>query len=105
LLSHGAFEQALAVGGELAESADGAGGHLLNRGAESLGEHHERSTRMEIIPAPSGTLRSDRGDGSIYTEGSIGDVTYVIMSARDLRKTRPVHRRALICDAVPFLRI
>jgi hypothetical protein len=52
VLSHDAFEQALAVGGELAESAGEAGGHLSNRGAESLVEHHERSMGMGIIPAP-----------------------------------------------------
>lgn len=38
-------------------------------------------------------------------EGSIRDVTFVTMLARDLRTTRPVHRRAPICDVVPFLRI
>jgi hypothetical protein len=50
LLSHGAFGQALAVGGELAESADGAGGQRLNRGAEGLVEHHERSTGDGDLP-------------------------------------------------------
>jgi len=83
----GAFEPALAVSGELAVGAHGPGGHRSNRGAESLVEHHERSTGMEIIPAPRWLTKADRRDCSIYTrrEHPRCDLSPT-MSARDCGK-------------------